>query len=269
MVGRGGICGVREVELMGRVLKPGPASMEGLGWLARVGPAPLDAWRCAMGWSEVAARSHARRLETEGWLERYPMTRGSGSLFVATRTGVRVLGLPLRAAGPPAPTWWAHHCAGAWIAAYLHVGPHRYLAEREVLEDDFWSGQIRWTDGKGQHQAGHRPDLIGFPRDKSIPFEVELTHKSMTRLRAIIQLHAAWRSDGRSNGVLYVCGDQDVADRVRRAADQVAGPNWSGIDIRPLSRMQQKAVELGAERRAGEREPTPGTGQTTTEALTK
>jgi hypothetical protein len=105
MVGRGGICGVREVELMGRVLKPGPASMEGLGWLARVGPAPLDAWRCAMGWSEVAARSHARRLETEGWLERYPMTRGSGSLFVATRTGVRVLGLNLRPAGPPAPTW--------------------------------------------------------------------------------------------------------------------------------------------------------------------
>lgn len=232
---------------MGRVLKPGPASMEGLGWLARVGPAPLDAWRCAMGWSEVAARSHARRLETEGWLARYPMTRGSGSLFVATRTGVRVLGLPLRAAGPPAPTWWAHHCACAWIGAYLQVSPHRYLAEREVLEDATWSGQVHWTDGKGFHKAGHRPDLVGFPGPRGIPFEVELTPKSTTRLRAIIRLHAAWRSDGRSNGVLYVCGSQEVADRVRRAADHVAGPNWPGIDIRPLSRMKAKAIELGAE----------------------
>lgn len=32
-----------------------------------------------MGWSEVAARHHARRLEREGWLERVPMLRGEGS----------------------------------------------------------------------------------------------------------------------------------------------------------------------------------------------
>jgi hypothetical protein len=71
--------------------------MKGLSWLARVGRAPLDAWRCAMGWSEVAARNHARRLGR--WLERYPMTRGHGSLFVATRTGVAVLGLSVRGGG--------------------------------------------------------------------------------------------------------------------------------------------------------------------------
>jgi hypothetical protein len=100
---------------MTRVLRPGPASMDGLRWLARVGPCPLDAWRCAMGWSEVAARSHARRLEREGWLARYPMTRGDGSLFQATRTGVTVVALPVRPAGPPAATWWAHHCAVAWM----------------------------------------------------------------------------------------------------------------------------------------------------------
>jgi hypothetical protein len=49
-----------------------------------------------MGCSEVAARSHARRLEREGWLARFPMTRGEGSLFVATWTGISVLGLRLR-----------------------------------------------------------------------------------------------------------------------------------------------------------------------------
>ena len=34
-------------------LGPGPASMEGLRWLCRVGPAPIDAWACAMGWLPV------------------------------------------------------------------------------------------------------------------------------------------------------------------------------------------------------------------------
>lgn len=62
----------------------------------------MDAWRCSMGWSEVAARSHARRLELEGWLARYPMTRGEGSLFLATRAGIAVSGVPVRAACPPA-----------------------------------------------------------------------------------------------------------------------------------------------------------------------
>src|SRR2546421_12938743 len=104
---------------MTRVLWPGWATMAGLTWLARVGPAPLDAWRCAMGWSEVAARSHARRLEREGWLERHRMTRGQGSLFVATRTGVRVAGVSVRAAVAPAPTWWAHLSGRAWAAAWV------------------------------------------------------------------------------------------------------------------------------------------------------
>ena len=44
--------------------------MKGLEWLARVGRSPLDPWRYAMGWSEVAARHHARRLEREGRIER-------------------------------------------------------------------------------------------------------------------------------------------------------------------------------------------------------
>ena len=79
--------------------------MRGLMWLARVGPSQLDAWRYAMGWSEVAARNHARRLEREGWLERVPMLRGEGSLFFATRKGVRMLRVTLIGCTTPAPTW--------------------------------------------------------------------------------------------------------------------------------------------------------------------
>ena len=74
-------------------LLPGPASMAGLAWLVRVGPTPLEAWRSAMGWCLSVAGSHARRLERQGWLERHRMTRGRGSLLVATRRGVRMSGL--------------------------------------------------------------------------------------------------------------------------------------------------------------------------------
>ena len=98
---------------------PGPASLAGLAWLARVGPAPVEAWRSAMGWSVSVAGSHARRLERAGWLARHRMTRGQGSLLAATRRGVRMSGLAVSAPATPAPTWWAHDCACAWTAAWL------------------------------------------------------------------------------------------------------------------------------------------------------
>ena len=147
---------------MTRVLRPGWGTMAGLRWLSRVGPAPLDSWRCAMGWSEVSARSHARRLEREGWLARYPMRRGDGCLFVATRVGVAVAGVPVRAPGEPAPTWWAHHCGVAWMAAWLTVRGREFKGGRELLEFDTWSGEISWQDHKGFHDTKHRPDLVGF-----------------------------------------------------------------------------------------------------------
>ena len=70
---------------MSRELLVGPASMAGLEWLARVGSAPMDAWRCAMGWGERAARSHAMRLEQEGRVERRHAVRGDGALLLVTR----------------------------------------------------------------------------------------------------------------------------------------------------------------------------------------
>ena len=88
---------------MGGERHPGPASLVGLSWLARVGPGPIDAWRCAMGWSTSVANSHATRLEQQGWLERHRMTRGRGSLLRATRRGVRMCELhvsPARSGSP-------------------------------------------------------------------------------------------------------------------------------------------------------------------------
>src|ERR1700731_1749820 len=120
--------------------------MAGLRWLARCGPWPLDPWRYARGWSEVAARSHARRLEREGWLERCPMTWGEGSLFLATRKGVLVLGGRLIPASPPGAMWWGHRSACAWAAAWLTVRGRSFLGQREGLSRPYWSGELHWCD---------------------------------------------------------------------------------------------------------------------------
>ena len=168
---------------MGRVLGPGPGSMAGLKWLARVGPSPLDPWRYAMGWSEVAARSHARRLEAEGWLGRVAMMWGQGSMFYVTKLGVRVLGTGLGAQPAPQPNWWAHHSACAWAAAWLTVRERRFLGEPEIRHSGEWAERLIWYDSRGWKKSGHRPDLIAWaPNEDVYAVEVELARKSKARL---------------------------------------------------------------------------------------
>ncbi len=194
--------------------------MKGLEWLARVGPSPLDPWRYAMGWSEVAARNHARRLEREAWLERCPMTRGDGSLFLATRKGVTVLGLPVIAATTPAPTWWAHDSACACAASWMTVRGRRFLGSRELLDDPEWSGKLHWLDRHSFKQSGHRPDLVGFIQDASVAIEVELAPKSKPRLAAILNL--SWLISRKTGGVIYICGDDEGCRRIKRAGERVS-----------------------------------------------
>lgn len=110
------------------------------------------------------------------------MVRGEGSLFSASRKGVRVLGLPVIAATAPAATWWAHDSARAWTARWGTVRGRRYLGPRELLDDPEWSGRLQWTDRHSAKRSGHRPDLVAFLSDQAIPIEVELANKSKDRV---------------------------------------------------------------------------------------
>ncbi len=223
-----------------RVLRPGPGSLAGLRWLARCGPSPLDPWRYAMGWSEVAARCHARRLEREAWLERCPMTWGEGSLFLATRKGVLMLGVPLIAASTPAPTSWAHDSACAWAAAWLTVRGRPLLGQREVLSRPDWSGELHWHDRNSFKRSGHRPDLV-VAVGAGITVEVELAGKSRPRLDAILRLHAGWITSGKSGGVIYVCGDEEGQRRVKRSAERV-GPFGRKLRLELLDTIKEQTV---------------------------
>jgi hypothetical protein len=81
------------------------------------------------------------------------------------------------------------------------------------------SDKISWWDRKGHHESRHRPDLVGFRLDgRPIAVEVELAPKSIERLRAILYRHVVWRHAGKSNGVHYICGDEDGLKRIEKAA---------------------------------------------------
>jgi hypothetical protein len=109
------------------------------------------------------------------------MISGAGPLVVVTRADARMTGLELRPASVPGPTWWAHWRGCAWTAAWLECRGRDWLGQREVLELEQWSGQVRWSDRPGRQVAGHRPDLVA---RGSTPVEVELACRP-TRARKV------------------------------------------------------------------------------------
>jgi len=175
------------------------------------------------------------------------MRRGNGCLFVPTRVGVAVSGVSVRAPGEPAPTWWAHHCGVAWSAAWLTVRGREFKGSRELLEFDTWSDEISWQGHRGFHDSKHRPDLVGFRRDRRpIAVEVELAPKSIERLRGILFRHAVWRHAGKSNGVYYICGDGHALERINTAAKTGRSFRYDdlGLTLLLLDTIKAEAIEM-------------------------
>jgi hypothetical protein len=199
-----------------------------------------------MGWSATAARSHARRLEEFRWLERRPMVRGEGSLFFATRRGVDFLRLAVPPATTPAPTWWAHDTACAWLAAWYSVRGRSFLGPRELLNSRKWLGALEWMDRDSFKQSGHRPDLVGYGPVGTVAFEVELAPKSKPRLDAIMCLHQDWLLAGQSKRVVYICGDQQGVRRINAAAQRAAPLmlESKALQLVLLHKIKEHATEL-------------------------
>ncbi len=236
---------------MSRAVRPGPASLAGLVWLARVGPSPVEAWRVAMGWSEPTAEDHARRLARAGWLSRHPTSYGEGSLLLATRDGIERAAVPVAAGRAPAPTWWEHVRACAWAAAWLTRRGQLELGCRELADAEDWRGELRWRDRSGWRTSGHHPDLVRTIDGTPVAVEVELARKSSARLSAILELHALWRVQGKTGGVLYVCGTQRSCERVRRIGERHGLTRGKGgLGLRTVDEVRKEARELESQPRA-------------------
>jgi hypothetical protein len=76
-----------------------------------------------------------------------------------------------------------------------------------------------------------------------VAVEVELARKSAARLSAILELHALWRSQGKTGGVLYVCGTGRDCERVQRLAERHGlCRGKGGLGLRTLEEVRPKRV---------------------------
>jgi hypothetical protein len=151
------------------------------------------------------------------------MGHGVGSLIFPTRDGVRVVGMSAaRLPTMPAPVTWAHSAACAWAAAWLTARDRHMVGTRELLFDDFWRGDLEWLERSGLRRRGHRPDLLAGLAlgEPLLPIEVELASKSTPRLRSILALYATWIAAGKTSAVIYLCGTEKLAERVRAEGSQ-------------------------------------------------
>jgi hypothetical protein len=173
-----------------------------------------------MGWSEVAARSHARRLETEGWLTRHPMIRGDGYLFQATKTGAKEIGAEIGPVRTPHPLRWDYYDAVSWTAAWFKLAHLTMLTPREVAERPEWAMEITWPNRRrGPLKTIHRPDLVGFMRDGTrVTIELRFVHTPADHLAASVLAHSTWQTREQEEITGYVCTDDDDCDEVIKQA---------------------------------------------------
>jgi len=210
-----------------------------------------------MGWAESTTFSHAARLIAAGLAGSCRLRHGDGSLIYATRSGVEASGAFAPALpGEPAPTTWAHLEASAWTAAWLTARDRHVIGSRALLLDDRWKGQLEWLERDGLRRRAHRPDLVTGQRADSrlMPVEVELSSKSLRRLRAILGLHGAWIAAGRTSAVIYVCGPSQLAERVRREGVEFGlSSERKTLRVELLATViaATRATRIGAEPRQG------------------
>ena len=202
----------------------------------------------ALGWSERLAWRWSAQLLEAGWARRIPMTYGQGSLLLATASGVEMTGIAVSAPRPPAPTWWRHLAGCAWACAWLTARGRAMQGPREVGTDALWRGVLRWRDSHGQHTVGHRPDLAWLPEDgRRVAVEVELARKSTPRLEAILGLHARWRDEDVTAGVIYICADARGRARIVELASawDLSPDPGGGLRVELLEEITAQTIAAG------------------------
>jgi hypothetical protein len=203
-----------------------------------------------MGWSEVATRSHARRLEREGWLKRYPMAAGDGSLFVASLDGVRASGVRARPMRNVTAALWPKHCARAWVAAWLTVRGREMLGYRELLLIPEWSQQLHWWDFDGYHTTNHRPDLVAFVDGVTVPIEIAIHRTTAERAQASLSMHFSWMLYDKTGALMIVCADAAGRDRLQRAAQRAGLLGRLQPRLEVLDGIREQAITASEGQRA-------------------
>ncbi len=225
-----------------------------MAWLARVEVAGIEPLGLAMGFGHRGTYSHVARLARAGLLERF--SDAGGSVVAITAAGRRAVDADRGdvRAGATHGSGLRHARAASWVAALLTVREREWLSERELRGCDGWEIPVVWTGSRGRH----RPDLgVVMPGGVRVAVEVELSHKSPRRLRAIFAGHEQAITSGQiAGGLIYVSDRADVLAAVRRAAERAGLPERR-FRTRSLGDVQAEVRRLTNERLAGRPVPPP------------
>src|SRR3954470_6966673 len=231
-----------------KVRGPGPRSVEALRWLARLEVAGIEPLGHALGFGWRATYSHVERLARAGLIAR-GYDRG-GSVVAITAAGRREVGADRGdvRSGATHGSGLRHARAVSWVAALLTLRERAWLSEQELRRDDGWLVPVVWASSRGRH----RPDLGIVVREARVAVEVELSHKSPRRLRAILAgYEAAIASGPLAGGLIYVSDRPDVLDAVARTAGR-AGVLERRLRTRSLADVQDEVRALTRQRRGAD-----------------
>ena len=199
-------------------------------WVARLGAVSVEQIGRRFEVGRSVAYEQVRRLIGYGLLERTQTGIGDPTLISASREGITYAGLGLRrpAIRLGEVDHWLTVADVAIELEDLH-GPAQLMTERELRFEEALAGRPIASGTLGEtlngHRRLHRPDLVVRVQGGFVVYEVELTPKSRSRLKAILR---AWRWADNVVGCFYVVPpstptQQVVNDAIRRvsAEDEV------------------------------------------------
>jgi hypothetical protein len=114
--------------------------------------------------------------------------------------------------------------------------------------DVFWQRTVRYCDHRGTARVTHRPDLAVEIAAGPAAIEVEVQRKPRAPLLAILRMYADSIDDDDDPlaGLLYVCGRDDIADAVRRAARDAGLDQGPALSVRTMDEVVGQARTAAA-----------------------
>lgn len=192
-------------------------------WIARTGVVEASQVTHVFGLGRTVTYRRLAALETAGLIERTRVLHGRPAMIVATRAGLRLVGLEhlglSRVSAATALHWQSSSLVAALIEADKGRGKVGSVREIRAYERSAKQRIASTTIGA----AAHHPDLVlwgpdGIGATGGHAYEIELTVKAPERLRAILR---GWRSAVRDytvDRITYVC-TPEAKRAVTRAID--------------------------------------------------
>jgi hypothetical protein len=195
--------------------------VEMVAWLGRIGAATVEQVGERFGLCESWTGVRLKRLAHEGLLEYSKLLYRRPGMYLATRRGLRLAGLPGIPVFDASPGGYEH----AWQMANVAIALHRELPGwRMLAERELRTPQARrehstaWAKvgSVGDRAAYHRPDFaLISPAGRLVVVEVELTRKDRPRMRRICR---GWMRARHVEHVYYLAAER-AGRAVRRAVE--------------------------------------------------